>query len=89
MLKLLLCLSSSLPNGNYIPERINSPEEPQVTWEDIIRDEPLAGDHWKSWPKDEDSIEEFSDEDLFEIDQATPEPIVNFREKKTSIMISL
>ncbi|KAG1642611.1 hypothetical protein G6F44_004657 [Rhizopus delemar] len=74
LLKLLLCLSSSLSIEPYTSKLEDQQKEPEITWDDIIREDPLDGDHWKSWSEDDNSIEEVSDEDIFEVDQVAAQP---------------
>lgn len=63
-LQLLLSLSSSSNQDyNYIPT-IKHTAEKILTWQDVIDDSPLEGDHWKTWPEEgEDSEEEEEGED--------------------------
>jgi hypothetical protein len=48
-----------------------------LTWENIIDEEPLEGDHWKSWADQDTSTEGLSDEDAFEVDDRTSKPKVD------------
>lgn len=71
LLRLLLSLSSSHnQNYGYVPTLHAHSENKNITWEEIIQDEPLRGDHWKSWSdatiSDED---ELSDPEGFEFDR--------------------
>lgn len=72
-----MCLSSSLSIEPYTSRLEGQQKEPEITWDDIIREEPLDGDHWKSWSEDDNSIEEVSDEDIFEVDQVASQPKVS------------
>lgn len=72
MLQLLLSLSSS-KNQTYdhIP-RINEtiPTENNLTWEEVVKDDPLEGDHWQKW-SDDSSDNDLSDNDGYELDDDT------------------
>ncbi|CEI89251.1 hypothetical protein RMCBS344292_03617 [Rhizopus microsporus] len=74
MLKLLLCLSSSTHHISYTPKSPQTTQSPQLTWENIIDEEPLEGDHWKSWADQDTSTEELSDKDAFEVDDRISKP---------------
>ncbi|ORE02434.1 hypothetical protein BCV72DRAFT_265192 [Rhizopus microsporus var. microsporus] len=74
MLKLLLCLSSSTHHISYTPKPSQITRSPQLTWENIIDEEPLEGDHWKSWADQDTSTEELSDKDAFEVDDRISKP---------------
>lgn len=45
-------------------------DNPNLTWKELIEDDPLEGDHWKTW-SDENSTDEdeLSDLDDFELDE--------------------
>lgn len=77
MLKLLLCLSSSTHHISYTPKSSQTTQNPQLTWENIIDEEPLEGDHWKSWADQDTSTEELSDKDAFEVDDRISKPKVD------------
>ncbi|KAI8386940.1 Spc98 family-domain-containing protein [Blakeslea trispora] len=50
MLRLLASLSSSLNQSyEYMPKLNNILQSKALTWEDVIKDDPLEGDHWKQW----------------------------------------
>ncbi|CEG72946.1 hypothetical protein RMATCC62417_08419 [Rhizopus microsporus] len=74
MLKLLLCLSSSTHHISYTPKSPQTTQSPQLTWENIIDEEPLEGDHWKSWADQDTSTEELSDKGAFEVDDRISKP---------------
>jgi gamma-tubulin complex component 5 len=72
MLQLLLSLSSSSNQSyDYIPNQIrdSSTEKMELTWEEVLKDDPLQGDHWQTWPDDNSSNESVSDEDGYEFDE--------------------
>ncbi|KAI9243348.1 Spc98 family-domain-containing protein [Sporodiniella umbellata] len=75
MIKLLLCLSAAIPPRHPIYDRRDVLRKPDITWEDIAREEPLIGDHWKSWSEDDNSADIISDEEAFEVEQSTPETV--------------
>lgn len=39
----------------------------KLTWEAIVKNDPLEGDHWKKWPEDLD--DDISDDDGYEFDE--------------------
>lgn len=43
-------------------------DEKALTWQEVIKDDPLEGDHWQCWPEDESSEGYTSDQDGFETD---------------------
>ncbi|KAI8380436.1 Spc98 family-domain-containing protein [Choanephora cucurbitarum] len=50
MLRLLISLSSSLnQNYTYAPRLSHILQNKTLTWEDVIKDDPLEGDHWRQW----------------------------------------
>ncbi|CEP12196.1 hypothetical protein [Parasitella parasitica] len=60
---LLLSLSSSSNQDfNYIPT-IKDTEKEVLTWQDVIKDDPLEGDHWKKWPDETTDDDEEDDEE--------------------------
>ncbi|KAF1798272.1 Spc98 family-domain-containing protein [Mucor lusitanicus] len=71
-LQLLLSLSSSSNQDyNYIPT-IKHTAEKILTWQDVIDDSPLEGDHWQTWPENEEDSEEDEeddDDDDYELNQ--------------------
>ncbi|KAI8638556.1 Spc98 family-domain-containing protein [Parasitella parasitica] len=73
-LQLLLSLSSSSNQDfNYIPT-INNTEKESLTWQDVIKDDPLEGDHWKTWPdeaSDDDDDEDDGIADDLELNRIT------------------
>lgn len=72
MLQLLLSLSSSKNQTyDFIP-RIDETivNEEKLTWGEVVKDDPLEGDHWQKWP--EYSVDDdFSDDDGYEFDEET------------------
>lgn len=69
MLRLLLCLSSSANQSkNYVTPSPNNEEKATLTWEDVIKDDPLEGDHWKTWSEDS-SNDDYSDDDGYEFEE--------------------
>ncbi|KAI7889635.1 Spc98 family-domain-containing protein [Mucor mucedo] len=64
LLQLLLSLSSSRNQTyDHIPILNESmPTENNLTWEEVVKDDPLEGDHWKKWPEDT-SDDDSSDND--------------------------
>lgn len=69
MLRLLLCLSSSANQSkNYLTPLLNNEEKVTLTWEDVIKDDPLEGDHWKTWSEDS-SNDDYSDDDGYEFEE--------------------
>lgn len=69
MLRLLLCLSSSANQSkNYVTPLLNNEEKVTLTWEDVIKDDPLEGDHWKTWSEDS-SNDDYSDDDGYEFEE--------------------
>lgn len=79
MLQLLLSLSSSENQEyDYIP-KINQAEKKQtLTWEDVVNEDPLEGDHWQTWPEDLSS-DDLTDEEDIEA-ESTPFREVNTHE---------
>ena len=50
ILRLLISLSSSLnQNYTYVPRLSHILQNKTLTWEDVIKDDPLEGDHWRQW----------------------------------------
>lgn len=69
MLRLLLCLSSSSNQSyNHTSAAKGNTEKEAITWEDVIKEDPLEGDHWKSWPE-EFSNDDYSDDDGYEFEE--------------------
>ncbi|KAI8056450.1 Spc98 family-domain-containing protein [Thamnidium elegans] len=69
MLQLLLSLSSSENQVyNYASKTSSIEKEQSLTWEDVVKDDPLQGDHWKTWPEDV-SNDDFSDDDGYELEE--------------------
>ncbi|KAK9469219.1 hypothetical protein V1512DRAFT_244653 [Lipomyces arxii] len=68
-LVMLLHLAQSSGLEKPMPEELipKQPEtENKLDWADIIRDEPLEGDHWKNWqptPEDESSTDDDSQQE--------------------------
>lgn len=73
MLRLLLSLSSSENQAyDYIPKINEIEKKESLTWEDVVKDDPLQGDHWQTWPEDS-SNDDISDDDGYELqEEVTP-----------------
>ncbi|KAL7334390.1 hypothetical protein PS15p_200024 [Mucor circinelloides] len=69
-LQLLLSLSSSSNQDyNYIPS-IKHTEKKVLTWQDVIDDSPLEGDHWQTWPEeDSEDQDDGDDTDDYELNE--------------------
>jgi hypothetical protein len=69
-LQLLLALSSSSnQNYDYIPSVREKDDKNTLTWQEVIKDDPLEGDHWQNWPEDSSSEGYISDSDGFEMEE--------------------
>lgn len=69
MLQLLLSLSSSADQAyGYIPQLPDKKIEKELTWEEVVKDDPLEGDHWQTWREDS-SNDDISDEDGYEFEE--------------------
>lgn len=65
----MLSLSSSENQVyNYTPKANTIEKEQLLTWEDVVKDDPLQGDHWKTWPEDV-SNDDYSDDDGYELEE--------------------
>lgn len=71
MLRLLQCLSSSSNQSyDHTTTTREKTQQDEITWEDVIREDPLEGDHWKTWPE-ESSNDDYSDDDGYEFEEVT------------------
>ncbi|KAI8985160.1 Spc98 family-domain-containing protein [Pilobolus umbonatus] len=76
MLKLLLVLTNSVESPKeYSINSDKTQEEEELTWSKLIEDDPLEGDHWKTWSMNDSSEEDnVTDDEDFELEKIKARP---------------